>query len=133
LFADLAEPRIDRQVVLIRGLAIQDPARAVPRPEGRVFRVVRQLRLFLGVEVVQVAVEFVEAVDGRQELVPVAEVVLAELPGGVAERLEQPGDRRIFLTDAQRRAGEADLGEPGSQAVLAGDEGRTACRELWSP
>ena len=47
-------------------------------------RVVVELGLLLGVEVVEVAEELVEAVHGRQELVAVAEVVLAELPGGVA-------------------------------------------------
>ena len=57
-------------------------------------RVVELLGLLLGVEVIEVAVELVEPVHGRQVLVQVAEVVLAELAGGVAERLEQFGDRR---------------------------------------
>jgi hypothetical protein len=48
------------------------------------------LRLLLGVQVVEVAEELVEAVVGRQVLVAVAEVVLAELAGHVAVRLEQP-------------------------------------------
>jgi hypothetical protein len=39
------------------------------------------LRLLLGVEVVQVAEELVEAVVGGQVLVAVAQVVLAELAG----------------------------------------------------
>ena len=47
-------------------------------------RVVVELGLLLGVEVVEVAEELVEAVHRGQELVAVAEVVLAELPGGVA-------------------------------------------------
>ena len=81
-------------------------------------------RLFLGVEVVQVAVEFVEPVNGRQELVAVAEVVLAELAGGVSERLEQLGDRRVFLPQAEGCARQADFGQPGAQAMLAGDERR---------
>src|SRR5215203_821823 len=50
--------------------------------------VVCQLRLLFGVQVVEVAEELVEAVVGRQELVLVTEVVLAELAGGVAERLQ---------------------------------------------
>ena len=60
------------------------------------------LGLLLGVEVVEVAEELVEAVDRRQVLVPVAQVVLAELAGGVAERLEQLGDGRVFLLQADR-------------------------------
>jgi hypothetical protein len=50
--------------------------------------VVWQLRLLFGVQVVEVAEELVEPVVGRQELVLVTEVVLAELAGGVAERLQ---------------------------------------------
>jgi hypothetical protein len=51
-------------------------------------RIVAVLGLLLGVEVVEVAEELVEAVVGRQVLVEVALVVLAELAGGVALRLE---------------------------------------------
>ena len=83
-------------------------------------------RFFLGVQVVQVAVELVEPVNGRQELVAVAEVVLAELAGGVAERLEQLGDGRVFLLQTERGAGQADLGQARAQPVLAGDERRPA-------
>ena len=88
----------------------------------RVLRIVRQFRLFLGVQVVEIAVELVEAVHGRQELVAVAEMVLAELAGGIAERLEQLGDRRVFLLQPERGARQADLGQAGAQAGLAGDE-----------
>ena len=52
--------------------------------ERRVLRIVRVLRLLLGVEVVEVAEELVEAVLGREELILVPQVVLAELAGGVA-------------------------------------------------
>ncbi|HEU4899330.1 MAG TPA: hypothetical protein VFX88_17465, partial [Actinomycetota bacterium] len=37
-----------------------------------------------------------------QELVAVAEVVLPELPGGVAERLQQLGDGRVLGLEADR-------------------------------
>ena len=46
---------------------------------------------------VEIAEELVEAVDGRQHFVAVAEVVLAELAGRIAERLEQLGDSRVSL------------------------------------
>ena len=62
----------------------------------------------------------------RQVLVLVAEVVLAELAGGVAKGLEQLGNGRIFLLDADVGAGQPDLGEPGANGVLTGDEGRAA-------
>ena len=61
---------------------VQDTARAELLPEFGVLRVVQVLRFFLGIQVVEVAEELVEAVHRRQVLVTVALVVLAELPGG---------------------------------------------------
>ena len=89
-------------------------------------RVVGILRLLLGVQVVEVAEELVEAVVRGQHLVAVAEVVLAELAGHVALRLEQRGDRRVFLLHALGRARQADLGEAGADGRLPGDERRAA-------
>jgi hypothetical protein len=74
--------------------------------------------------VVQVAEELVEAVQGRQVLVSVAEVVLAELAGRVAERLEQLGDGRVLGLQADRRRWDPHLGEAGAEHALAGDERR---------
>jgi hypothetical protein len=54
------------------------------------------LRLRLGVEVMEVAEELVEDVHGRQVLVAVAQGILAELPGRVAETLQEFGDARIL-------------------------------------
>ena len=64
--------------------------------------------------------------DGRQILVPVAQMVLAELAGGVALRLEQLGDRRVFLLEADGGTGHADLREAGADRVLSGDEAGAA-------
>ena len=91
------------RVVLVGRPAVQHAARAEPLLELRevLRRVVGVLRLLLGVEVIEVAEELVEAVHGRQELVAVAEVVLAELAGGVAERLEQLGDGRVLAPAAR--------------------------------
>jgi hypothetical protein len=75
-------------------------------------RVVRVLRVLLGVQVVEVAEELVEAVDGRQELVPVAEVILAELPRRVAVVLQELGDRRILGPQPDRRGGIPTLLRP---------------------
>ena len=50
----------------------------------------------LGVQVIEVAEELVEAVHGGQEFVAIAEMVLAELPGRIALRLQQLGYGRIF-------------------------------------
>src|SRR6185436_7800529 len=56
-------------------------------PRGPKFA--KQFGFLGGVEVVERAVELVEAVHGRQMLIAVAEVVLAELGGGVPLGLEQ--------------------------------------------
>ena len=55
LLADLAEARIDRLVVGGRGLAVHHAARSELGAERSILRVVRQFRLFLGVQVVEVA------------------------------------------------------------------------------
>ena len=85
-------------------------------------RVSRMAMVFHRVEVIEVAEELVEAVHRRQELVQVAQVVLAELPGGVAHRLQRGGDRRRLRRHADRRARLADRREAGADRQLAGDE-----------
>ena len=98
--------------------ACEHAARRVGLEEGRVvLRPVGTLRLLLGVEVVEVAEELVEAVVGRQIFVAVAEMVLAELAGRVAERLQRLGDRDVAILQADRRTGDADLGQAGTQAA----------------
>ena len=78
---------IDCRIVLVGCLALQHAARAVFFSELRILRIVRIVGLFLGIEMVEVSEELVEAVYGRQVLVAVAEVVLPELASGVAEFL----------------------------------------------
>jgi hypothetical protein len=125
LLADLAPARVDRLVVLVRGPAVQHAAWAEVLSEVRELRlgwVVRHLGLFLGVEVIEVAEELVEAMVGRQHVVQVAEVVLAELTSGVPLLLEQRRDGDDLLRHADRRARQADLRQPGAIHALAGDE-----------
>src|ERR1700676_269304 len=55
-------------------------------------------------------------------------MVLAKLAGGVTQRLEQLGDRRVFLLQALRRAGQTDLGVTGAEHALSGDERGSAGR-----
>ena len=59
-------------------------------------RIVHVLGLFLGVQVIQVAEELVEAMHCRQMLVAVTEMVLAELASAIAERLERLGNRDVL-------------------------------------
>jgi len=86
--------------------------------------VVWVFRLLFGVEVVEVAIELVKAMVARQEFVLVAQVVLAELAGGIAVGLEQLGNRRVFGLQAEVSAGETHFGQSGADWVLAGDKGR---------
>jgi len=51
-------------------------------------------------------------------------MVLAELAGRIAQRLEQFGDRRIFLLQARRGARQADLRIARAEHALSGNERR---------
>jgi hypothetical protein len=50
-------------------------------------------RVFHCIQVIEIAEEFVEAVDGGQELILVAKMIFSELAGGVALRFERGGNR----------------------------------------
>src|SRR5262249_12893398 len=82
--------------------------------KGRILRIVFVLRLLLGLEVIEVAEEFVEAMDRRYEFVAVAEMVLAELTGGVAERLQQLSQCRVLVGKTLLSSRQADLSQPGA-------------------
>ena len=81
------------------------------------FGPVGPLRLFLGIQVVEVAEELVEAVNGRQKLVPVAQMVLAELAGGIAQRLQRLGDGDIAGLQADGAPGMPTLERPVRMGV----------------
>jgi hypothetical protein len=102
--------------------------RAEFRLECRVLRVILLLGLFLGVEMIEIAEELIEPVHRRQELVAVAESVLAELAGGVSERFQRLGDRDVLWLQAERCSRQTHLGHSGAQAGLAGDERRPTGR-----
>jgi hypothetical protein len=123
LRADATERRILGGVVGVGRLAAQHAARPESFQEPEIFRIVRILGFLLGVEVIQVAEEFVEAVHRRQMFVAIAEVVLAELTGGVAILLHHVG--WIFRSQSQRRARQPDLRQAGANWRLASDERRS--------
>ncbi len=64
----------------------------------------------------------VEAVVGRQVLVQISEVVLAELAGGVPHRLQHLGDGGILRPQAEIGSGKTDLQQPSAETALTGDE-----------
>jgi hypothetical protein len=112
IFCPSAGPGVDhaaRAELLAEGLAVG---------QHHVAGVVLVLRLLLGVEVVEVAEELVEAVVGRQVLVAVAEVVLAELAGGVALALSRPAmvGSSTCACPPRRRAGRPWTGRCGTRS-----------------
>ncbi len=127
LLADLAETWVHRGIVHIRGLASQNAARTEFGAVGRVLRIIRKFRFFLGIEVVEVAEEFIETVDSREGLIAVADMVLAELARSIAEVFRSAHPPRIELAHPHRCAGKADLRETSANAVLASQEGGPPC------
>src|SRR5580704_6559413 len=82
LFADAAPTLLLRRVVFVGGPAFQDTARRDSLSELRevlLREVIVHLRLLLGVEVVEIAKELVEAVIRGQVFIQVAQMILAEL------------------------------------------------------
>src|SRR4029453_11608892 len=123
--ADPAEALVDRRVIGVGGLAVQYAARTEPFAKVRKIlrvRIIGQFRLFLGIQVVEVAVELVETVDRRQIFIAVAEVVLADLRGRISQWLQELGNGRVFLVETNRGGRQTDFGQSGAQSVLAGDE-----------
>ncbi len=99
-----------------------------PTDVQQVLRIVGMRRIFHRVQVIEVAEEFIEAVDGGQELIEIAEVVLAELAGGVALRFERGGNRAGLRRNADLGARLADRGHAGADGQLARDEVRAPRR-----
>ena len=104
---------------------------------GRGLVDVGEAHLLHGVQVVEIAPELLEAVRRRQRLGVVAEVVLAELAGGVAEIKQELGERRGAGSQVGRAAGQLRRDHAGAQRVHAGEEGiapgRAALHRRSSP
>ena len=122
LLAPLAETRILARRIGDGRRASQDAARTEAQLELHVLWIVGVLRLVLGVQVVEIAEELIETMNGRQKLVAVAEMVLAELSGHVALRLEQLGERRVLIRQPFLRPRQSHFQQAGAHRALAGDE-----------
>jgi len=94
----------------------------------RVLRKVVLLGVLAGVQMVENPEELVETVHRRQVLVAIAQVVLAELAGRIAQRLEHLGQRRVLGLQTDLRPGQPDRRQPHPDRVLAGNEGRPTGR-----
>ena len=90
---------------------------------GRGLVDVGEAHLLHGVEVIEVAPVFLEAVCRRQRRRVVAQVVLAELAGGVAEIEQELGERRGAGSQIGRAAGQLRRDHAGTQRIHAGEEG----------
>ena len=98
-------------------------ARRRDRLLGRGLVDVREAHALHRIEVIQVAPEFLEAVRGRQRVGVVAEMVLAELAGVVAEIEQEFGERRSAGPQIGRAAGQLRGDHAGAQRIHAGEEG----------
>ena len=96
-------------------------------------RIVGILRLLLGVQVVQVPEELVEAVHRRQELVLVPQVVLPELPRRVAVVLQQLRDRGVLGLQPDRAAGRPTLESPVRKQLCPVMKDERPAVQLCSP
>ena len=101
---------------------------ARPNDVQQVLRIIGMGRVFHCIEVVEVAEELVEAVDRWQELVAIAEVILAELAGGITLRLESGGNRAGFRRQSHFCAGLSDSGHPRANWQLTRNKVRATCR-----
>ncbi len=126
LFADLAPARHHRGIVHVGRPAMHHVARA--DHVQKILRVVGVRRIFHRVQVIQIAEEFVEPMDRGQELIEVAEMVLAELAGGVALHLERGRNGARLGRNADLGARLADRGHAGADGQLAHDEVRATRR-----
>jgi len=122
LLTDLAKAWVDGWIVDIGGLASDHTARTELGAEFGVLWIIGVLGFFFGIEVIEIAEEFVEAMHGWQIFVAVAKVVFAELTGGIAERLERFSDGYVFWLQSHRGARYADLGQASPDNRLPGDE-----------
>ena len=115
LLADPAPAGMLGRVVDVGCLGVQDVARAEAGVEFGILGIFSVVRFLHGVEVVQDAVELVEAVDGGQIFVAVAQMVLADLRRRIAKRFEQLGDGRVGVlqTLASRQACPPSTGRCG--------------------
>ena len=126
LLADAAPTRLFGWVINVCCDAIQQTARAKRIQKFRVLRIVIVFGLFFSIQVIEVAVELIKAVDRRQKLVAIAQVVLADLCCRVTHRFEQFRNRWIFCLNPLRGARHANREQSGTEGVLAEDERRAS-------
>src|SRR6266576_5686537 len=98
LLSDLAPPRHYCGVILVCRPAVDEIAR--PGLVDPILRVIEPVRIRHGIEVIEVAKEFVEAVNGWEILIQVPKVVFAKLGGFVADGFQDRGESRCLIGHA---------------------------------
>src|SRR3569833_2645746 len=83
-------------------------------------------RIFHRVEMIQVSEKFVEAVDRRQKLVFISEMIFAELAGCVPHSLQRGGNRYGLCGQAEGGTGLTDCRRAGAGGRGAGGGGGAA-------
>jgi hypothetical protein len=126
LFADLAPAWHHGGVVCVGRPRVDHVARA--DDVQQVLRVVRMSWIFHRIEVIEVAEEFVEAVDGGQKLIEIAQVVLTELTGCVALRFKGGSYRASLRWYADFGTSLADRRHASTNRKFAHDEVRATRR-----
>ena len=71
---------------------------------------------------VEIAEELIEAVNGRQILVAVSQMVFAKLTRSVTEGLQEFCNGRVLRLQTYGRARDANLGQARAESALSGDE-----------
>ena len=79
------------------------------------------------VQVIENAIELIEAMDGGQVFVQIAKVVFSKLCGGITHRFEHFRDCRVFCIQPLISAWQTDFTVAGPGDALPGNEGGSAC------
>src|SRR6476646_3562891 len=79
-------------------------------------------RVFHRVEVIKITKELIKPMNSGQELIEIAQVVFAELAGGIALRFERRCDRASLCRYTDLGTSLADRGHAGADRQLAHDE-----------
>jgi hypothetical protein len=94
--------------------------------------VLRVFRLLFGIQMIEIAVKQVEPVQRGEELIAIAEMILANLRRGVSMELQQLGDGRVCILQSLFRARQADFQQTRAERMLAGYElARPAVQLCW--
>ena len=104
------------------GIGMNDTAWAEFFSEIRILlgvRIVRQFRLFLRIEVIEVPEEFVEPMIGRQMLILITKMIFAKLSCGISHEFQHFSDGGIFRFEPKLCAGQSDFTEPRTKHTLA--------------